>query len=335
MSKKAQSTSRSVRVPIRVMVTGGSGQVGSEIRHRLQPEHRLIKNREVLDVRDRAAVLKQVKELRPSVIVNAAGITDESLYGLIDKDRQGTCHATNAIGAANVFEACLRYDAAFIQLTPSSVFPTVKFTSLCSTPPWTESAVADGVSGHVAASKLAAEHAIFRMLATTDKRVPFFIVRTSMLYERPWRSHNNFAYSFQSVYRSKPRNQQMVLSASAYRSFTYVPHLVDELMWLIKNVKEIPSGVYHIANPGCCSFFDFGEALSRMIGVRGPTLIADTATEPQHRGATQEVSPLSVKPAFSCLSCQKWYKATGRDDLPDWYDALSDFSKCLMGDPDD
>jgi CDP-paratose 2-epimerase len=136
---------------MRVLVTGSSGLIGSEVvghfaaeghrvygldnnlradffgpagdtrwnQHRLEAAHPTFSHHE-LDVRDRAAVLACLAEVRPDLVVHAAGQPSHDLA----RDRPFDDFDVNAGGTLNLLEATRRHapEAAFVFLSTNKVY---------------------------------------------------------------------------------------------------------------------------------------------------------------------------------------------------------------------
>ena len=72
---------------MRVLVTGRHGQVSRELQLSLSQHELLVLGHEQLDLADVAAIRRQVRELRPDLIINAAAQQDRALTPLADACR--------------------------------------------------------------------------------------------------------------------------------------------------------------------------------------------------------------------------------------------------------
>lgn len=109
-----------MRAPMRVVVTGGAGQLARDIQRRWSAagDEVVALGREQVDVSRRDDVLTAVTSLRPDVVVNCAAWTAvDACEG--DPER---AFAVNALGARWVREACERAGSHFVQVSTDYVF---------------------------------------------------------------------------------------------------------------------------------------------------------------------------------------------------------------------
>jgi dTDP-4-dehydrorhamnose reductase len=104
---------------IRVLVTGAGGQVGADVA-RLLEGHAQVRafDRAALDVTQSAEVARQVRELRPDVIVNAAA------YTAVDRaeTEEEAARAVNATAAASLAEEARRAGSLLVHYSTDYVF---------------------------------------------------------------------------------------------------------------------------------------------------------------------------------------------------------------------
>lgn len=100
----------------RVLLTGGSGRLGSELRA-LLPDVVAPSHAE-LDLRDPESVLQKVLELRPELIVHAAAYTN---VGAAERER-ALCWAVNVEGTRAVARAANAAKAKLLHISTDYVF---------------------------------------------------------------------------------------------------------------------------------------------------------------------------------------------------------------------
>lgn len=101
---------------MRVLLTGGSGRLGTELRA-LLPGAVAPPSAE-LDVTDAAGVLGTVERERPDVIVHAAAYTD---VGGAERERE-TCWRVNVVGTRHVAAAANAVGATLVHISTDYVF---------------------------------------------------------------------------------------------------------------------------------------------------------------------------------------------------------------------
>lgn len=102
----------------RILLTGGGGQLATDLREEFAADDLTVLDRQRLDVSDRLAVHEAVRELRPDWILNAAAYTavDDCETAL------DTAHAVNALGPAFLVEAAEMVEARVVQVSTDYVF---------------------------------------------------------------------------------------------------------------------------------------------------------------------------------------------------------------------
>ncbi|MGH9178761.1 MAG: dTDP-4-dehydrorhamnose reductase [Acidimicrobiales bacterium] len=104
---------------MRVLVTGGSGQLGTELRDAF-PGHEVVAPRaDVLDVADRDSVLQCITTVEPGTVVHAAAWTTVDGCQL-DPDR---AFLVNALGTRHVAEGARMVGARVCYISTDYVFP--------------------------------------------------------------------------------------------------------------------------------------------------------------------------------------------------------------------
>ena len=104
---------------MRVLVTGGSGQVGSALRESAPPEVEVLapSSRE-MDIRQSESVVSAAGALKPDLVINAAAYTQVERA----EDEPELAMAINGTGAGNVAAACADSGCPLIQLSTDYVF---------------------------------------------------------------------------------------------------------------------------------------------------------------------------------------------------------------------
>lgn len=242
------------------LVTGVTGQVGHELFRRLGEDHCLARTRDSLDLTNASEVQRQIELLQPTAVINAAAYTHVQQAETAGREK---CWAVNVAATANLAKICALNSVPFVHISDGDVFGG---RGHCETGYRETDAVFP--LGWYASTKAQAEQAIFSLRHSMSPRYwnmgfKYWVLRTSELFERPWRSSNNMFYSIArwgTVRKSK--HGDFPASAGVYRSFTYVPHLVDAILWLLDNMRDVPSGLYHVANQGRASVFQAANALA-------------------------------------------------------------------------
>jgi dTDP-4-dehydrorhamnose reductase len=223
----------------RLLISGATGTLGRAVarlcKHR-GLEHVLLSRAE-MDIADPDSVRSAIEQYRPWALVNAAGYVR-----VTDADwEEAVCMRQNALGAECLAEMCQKYSLALVTFSSDLVFdgksgrPYVELdqtTPICT----------------YGRSKAEAE-------ARVLKRYPdALVIRTSAFFG-PWDTHNFVYRTLSHLKAERPLN----LSASQIVSPTYVPDLASAALDLLIDTE---SGIWHLANEGSRSWFDFGCELA-------------------------------------------------------------------------
>src|SRR6266516_3256970 len=103
---------------MRVVVVGGTGQLGQELARALPGADTVVLSRAELDLTDTAAVAPRLAALAPSAVVNAAA---DNRVDAAEQD-PAPAMAVNALGVAALAEACRRTGALLVHMSTDYVF---------------------------------------------------------------------------------------------------------------------------------------------------------------------------------------------------------------------
>jgi dTDP-4-dehydrorhamnose reductase len=128
------------------------------------------------------------------------------------------------------------------------------------------------------------------------------VLRTAWLYGE---YGNNFV---KAILKAAGGGGPLKVVADQVGSPTWTRHLAQAIGELIQTPAR---GLFHVANGGACSRFEFARAI-----VQG-------RVEVEPISAAQAARP-APRPANSALASERW-PAAGLRTLPDWASALADF----------
>jgi dTDP-4-dehydrorhamnose reductase len=298
-----------------VLVTGASGQLGSDLVPRLERaglEVTAFSSAEC-DITDPDRVAEAVKEARPEVIINTAAYTK---VDLAEKEID-LAYAVNRDGAGTIARAAEAAGAVVVHISTDFVFDGRR------PEPYTEDDPT-GPLGVYGASKLAGEVAV---AAACPRHV---IVRTSWLYGSG--GGGNFV---RTMLRLATERERLRVVYDQTGSPTWTADLAGALVAITVRLtaggggggwdggggggREIkkPWGVYHYSNDGVASWFDLAVAAvveARANGV--PVLCREI--EPIR---TIEYPTPAERPAYSVFDKQKIKRVFGIS-IPHWRESL-------------
>lgn len=277
----------------KILIIGANGQLAFDLTRVLKDGHEVISAiRNDFDVTDKGATSKFIEKHKPDIVINTAAYhkTEEC------ESNPEKSFAVNAIGAYNAAKAAADIKAKIVFFGTDYVFDggKEKFKESDSPNPL-------NVYG---ASKLAGE------ILTRTANENYYIIRTSWLYGSHKSSKGN---NFVSLMLEKAKNGENIKVVSdQFGSPTYTRDLAFKIKELID--KKAPSGIYHIANGGSCSWYEFAQRIFEFSGVKADVSAISSA---------ERQSNLK-RPKYSILVSENLNKA-GIDELRPWNEALKEF----------
>lgn len=222
------------------------------------------------------------------VVINCAAYTKVDAA----ESDAARAHAVNAVGPANIAQACARAGAEFIHISTDYVFSGTKGSPY-------EIDDETGPQSVYGSTKLAGEFAL--LAAMPDAH----IVRTAWIYE------GGDGSDFVATMRRLAAGDQMVdVVADQIGSPTYAADLVGALLEVAEgNIRE---PLLHAANAGAASRFEQAQAVFEAVGA-DPARVRPVGTDRHPRPAP--------RPAYSALSARLSAEA-GLTPLRPWRDAL-------------
>lgn len=285
---------------MRIVVTGRDGQVGSALRAALDGLGEvMVLDRAQLDLSDEHAIRTALRELQPSIVINAAA------YTAVDaaESDEATAFRINAEAPRVIAEETERLGAALIHYSTDYVFDGSKDS------PWLEDDAPAPLSAY-GRSKLAGERAIAEVGGT------HLILRCSWVYGLTGR---NFLLTMLKLAETR---DTLSIVDDQIGAPTWSRTIADATATIIRDAGEpaqlaAHTGIYHLCAGGHTSWFGFAQAIFAQAAVgRCPTL---------HPIATAGYPTPATRPKNSILNTDKFRRTFG--DLPAWDDALADCLK--------
>ncbi|MBR5093165.1 MAG: dTDP-4-dehydrorhamnose reductase [Bacteroidales bacterium] len=278
-----------------ILLTGCNGQLGTHFRLlSSQSAHRwLFTDVEELDITSQAAVDDFVASNGIALIVNCAAYTN------VDRaeSEEPLALRINAEAVGHMADAMNRVGGRLIHISTDYVFGGNLNNTPCTE---TEPANPTGAYGR---TKWAGEQAAARCKS--------LVFRTSWLYSEYGR---NFLLTMLRLTAEKPELKVVFDQAGTP---TYAGDLAKAIFTIIESGDYLhQEGVFHYANEGVCSWYDFTQEIARQSGHTACRIL------PCH--SDEYPSPVK-RPAYSVLDKTK-FKQTFHQDIPYWVDGLS---RCL------
>jgi dTDP-4-dehydrorhamnose reductase len=216
---------------IKTLILGAGGLLGHELQGAF-PEATGLTHRD-LDITDREQVLHKIKELRPQTVINAAA------YTAVDdcEGRQELAYGINGQGPGHIAEACAAVGATMVHFSTDYVFDG-------SRKEYVEADETNPVNVY-GASKLMGEQNIARDMSD------FRIIRTSWLFGAHGR---NFVDTMLQLSR---RTETVRVVNDQLGKPTYAADLAHK----VRDIIDLPPGIYHVTNDRICSWYEFASAI--------------------------------------------------------------------------
>ena len=291
-----------------ILITGGKGQLGSELARCFErgytelgtPDVLKKENKVVcidvdeLDISDLGAVDSFIGEGRFDAVINCAAYTN------VDgcESHKDDAFRVNAIGPRNLAIVCEKYGAKLLHVSTDYVF------SGNGTVPQTECDIPSPKSAY-GSTKYMGEQYVREFCSR------YFIVRTAWLYG----------------YTGKNFVKTIMNAARKYGKLTVVDdqrgnptNAADLAHHIIKLIDTEEYGVYHGTGTGECSWYDFAAEIVKKAGIDATVA---PCTSAQYAADHPDAAD---RPAYSSLD-NMMFRSTVGDEFRQWQDALDCFMK--------
>lgn len=292
---------------MRILITGGSGQVGTELARLPWPAtvELVSPGRQELDLSDADAIRHQVAAGRFAAVINAGA------YTAVDRAEDDITAAfrVNALAPAALAEATRRAGIPLVQVSTDYVFDGLKAGAWRETDPV-------GPLGVYGASKEAGEQAV----RTGNPR--HVILRTAWVFSP---QGSNFVRTMLRLGAERPllrvvddqRGCPTAAADLAAALATVTLRLIDD--------PQAPVGTGHFVNAGATTWCGFARAIFRHLAAAGRPVPEVAAI------ATRDYPTPARRPANSVLSVD-WLRATYGIVPRPWEEALADTLAILLRD---
>ena len=106
----------------KILISGGSGNLASEI-VKANKEHKILSlSKKELNVCSKNKILSWLKKFKPDVFIHTAALTRPMVTHI---NHPNTSIETNIIGTSNVVLACMKYNIKLIYISTDYVYPCV------------------------------------------------------------------------------------------------------------------------------------------------------------------------------------------------------------------
>lgn len=275
----------------RILLTGKDGQVGWELRRTLAPLGEVVAfGRRELDLAQPDQIRARVREVRPSLIVNAAA------YTAVDRaeEEPDLAMAVNGIAPGILAEEAQRLGAGLVHYSTDYVFDGAKRS------PYVEDDETNPLNSY-GRTKLSGETAIEQVGGL------FIILRIGWVYGLRGR---NFV---RAILRLAAERSELRVVDDQVGTPTWSRTIAEVTAQVLARCSEFAevSGTWHLASQGSTTWYGFAEALLERAGPlvsHMPRLVAIR---------TEEYPTKAVRPAYSVMATGKLASRLGLE-LPPW-----------------
>ena len=274
---------------MKILTTGSHGLLGTNILPVLERSFTVIPyDIEEWDITDRDAGERTIRDIRPDVILNLAAYTNvdecEDCLSLADR--------VNAEAPGIMAKLCSDHNIKFVHISTDYVFDGEKET------PYKEDDETNPTSVY-GLSKLSGEK---KVLANCPDAI---IIRTQWLY-----GHGGI--NFITKITKIAREQGVAEVVNDQRGCpTYAKDIADPILLLIEKNR---SGIYHVANAGSCTWFDFAREIFSCLHI-------DVVLKPI---TSEQLNRKANRPRNSVFDCSRLFRDIGHR-MRTWQDALHDY----------
>jgi dTDP-4-dehydrorhamnose reductase len=273
---------------VRTLITGGGGQLASDLATLLGDDARAFTHAE-LDICDEQAVERTYREVEPELVINCA-----AFHNLDVCEREpARAFAVNVEAVRDL----ARRGARLVHVSTNYVFDGRREE------PYAEEDLPAPRSVY-ALSKLAGEHAALAYGAGS------LIVRTAGLYGRHGSESKGGNFVQRMLARARSDEALRVVSDQRLQP-TFTADLASAILQAIDAGAE---GIVHLTASGACSWYEFTRAIMAQAGV--DVSIEPTATVVGADGIDRPLNGVLARPVADAL---------GLSTLRPWEEALSDY----------
>lgn len=275
---------------MRILIAGAKGMLGTKLMALLKEYDIAGFDIDDMDITDEKASARVVEDYKPDILINSAAFTKvDDCEKKID-----AAFSVNAIGSKNLAMVCRDNGIKLVHISTDYVFDGAK------TSPYLEADKTNPLSIY-GKSKLAGEENIKALMDN------YLIVRTQWLYGE---NGPNFV---ETILRIANERDELRVVNDQSGTPTYTLDLASAIKALIDNDCR---GIYHAANSGSCTWYEFALEILRLKGIKKRVVPI----------ITEEFARPARRPSNSILNCEKLKHDAGFAFRP-WQEALEEYMK--------
>ncbi|MDR0614834.1 MAG: dTDP-4-dehydrorhamnose reductase [Lactobacillales bacterium] len=280
-----------------ILLTGGKGQLGRELRFLLDECKVEYVATDVadMDITDKLAVKAKFTEVKPDIVFHLAA------YTAVDKaedEGRKLDYKINVEGTQNIAQAAEAAGAKLFYISTDYVFDGVLKDGeyLPEDPP--------NPQNEYGRTKRLGEEAVMKFSSK------YYIVRTSWVFGK---YGHNFVFTMQKL--AKEHAEISVVNDQIGRP-TWTRTLAEFIMYAAEHEEKVSYGIYHLSNDNIATWYEFAKEILKDTDVRVVPV------------TSEEFPQKAKRPQYSVLSLEK-AKATGFV-IPTWKEALNKMIKAIQ-----
>ena len=282
----------------RVLITGSSGMLGTDLCQELRKSYKVMGiDLAEADITKKSEIEAAIKKASPDIIIHTAGMTDVDGCEL-DPEK---AYKVNSDGTKNVALACKAAGAILIYISTDFVFDGKKKN------PYKETDRARPL-GVYADSKLKGEEAVKKTLKK------HLILRTSWLYGKHGKNFVDTIIAKAKTEKVLKVVKDQVGSPTYTKDLAKAIHKIATVIARPEGPKQSQHGTYHISNSGAVSWFDYAKEILRLAGSKTRVIPI----------SSNELARPAKRPTMSVLDNSKFIKFTGYR-MRNWREALKSY----------
>jgi dTDP-4-dehydrorhamnose reductase len=278
---------------MRILLTGSSGQLGSECKEVLKDDYEIISpNKEELDITSWDKVIMSIDQLSPDIILNCAAFTN---VDECEKEKK-LAERINVEGPRNLAQGAARYDKIIVHISSDLIFNGRKRLPQ----PYFEDDPMSPLSRY-GLTKMESE------MAVKQNTPHYIIIRAGWIY-----GVRGDSFLKQILQLAMKKDQKSIYVVNdQIGSPTWSFRLAQQIKVLIDNRKE---GVYHATSEGYCSRYEWAKYFLEKMEITIPVL-----------PCTSEKYPTPAKRPLNSILENRQLKIEGLNIMPNWQKDLDIF----------
>lgn len=232
----------------KIVITGGSGFVGSRFKKMWQGKYEILALSSTdLDVTDQAAIDQFMDEEKPDYVIHAAGIPSQQFC----TEHPEKAHAVNVDGALYMAEACKRTGAKMVFTSTEQLFNGSPEPG-----PYTEESkpYPDTIYGQ---NKLEVEEKLPEIFSD------YWVVRFTWIFGLPEKDCAEGTNILWDTMKSLMKNQPIKTSEYEFRGMTDV----DEICVNLEKLFSLPYGTYHFGSTNNDGRYEIVRYIMEKLGI--------------------------------------------------------------------